>query len=66
MFLKSIEENNNIINVDSSKVAKISKNRVDFSLYIRREFLEVHDCYIELLLFSMRDNREFVTINEFD
>ena len=66
MLLKSIEENNNIVNIDSNKVAKISKNRVDFSLYIRREILEIHDCYIELLLFSMRDNRELVTISEFD
>ena len=36
MLLKSIEKKNNIINIDSNKVAKISKNRVDSSLYIRK------------------------------
>ena len=66
MFLKSIEKNNNIININSNKVAKISKNRVDFFLYIKREILEIHDDYIELLLFSMRDNREFMTIDQLD
>ena len=65
MFFKNIEENNNIIYVDTNKFAKISKNKIDSSLYVWWWIFETHHDDVKLFLFSMWNDDKFMSVCKF-
>lgn len=62
VIFQSLEEDHDIVNIDSTEETKFSEYVVYLTLYVRRRVAVTLNCYVKVLLISMRDDCELVTI----
>ena len=62
MCVKQLRENDNIVNVDTTKVSKLTKLFIHYSLNVDERIFEFHNSDIELFLVSISNEEELMSI----
>jgi len=62
MFVKRLKENNNIINVNTIEVLKLTKLFVHYSLNVDERIFEFYNSDIKLFLVSINNKEELIFV----
>jgi len=62
MFNKELKENYDIVNINLTKVAKLTKLFVYNFLYVRRRIFKFYNCDIKLFFVSISNKEELISI----
>ncbi len=62
MCVERLRENNNIVNINTTKVPKLTKFFVHYSLNVDERIFEFYDNDIELFLVSINNEEELMLV----
>jgi len=62
MYVKQLREDNNIINVNTTKVSKLTKLSIYYSLNVNKRIFEFYNNNIKLFLVSINNKEKLMFI----